>query len=180
MKLTLLIIVFVGLLSCSRSNQKQPTALNKQPLAADPNDLLDTTEFTFEDFGKLESYLAKNKINPSLLETIDFDCVILIYPSDKQIDEMKKEYGEEDFYIIADDNIFYQGTAIGIIDSVGIKHVTVTKQFLRLNGKSKTWELDIRKKNLPAWNILFFKTTKEPTIISSIDLTKSHIIEYFK
>jgi hypothetical protein len=35
-------------------------------------------------------------------------------------------------------------------------------RFIRIVGKANTWDLDIRKENLPAWNLIFFKTTKEP------------------
>jgi hypothetical protein len=91
---------------------------------------------------------------------------------------MKKE-GEEDFYTIADDNGWYQGMAIGMIDSVGIRKTTANGQFLRLKGQQKTWELDIRKKNLPAWNLVFFKTTKAPVIVSTVDLTVDQVKDYF-
>lgn len=140
---------------------------------------VDTTSYDYDSYFKLESYLTKDKVDNKKFETIDFDCAILIYPTVEQIDEMKKEYGEEDFYIAADDNNWYQGQAIGIIDSVGVKMTTVNGQFLRLKGIQTTWDLDIRKKNLPTWNIIFFKTDKEPKIISTVDLTADEVQDYF-
>ena len=82
-------------------------------------------------------------------KTIDFDCAIF-YPSDIQIEEIKKTLGEEAFYLVADDNNWYQGMAIETIDSVGIDKITARGQYLTLNGENKTWTLDIRKDNMPS------------------------------
>jgi hypothetical protein len=92
---------------------------------------------------------------------------------------MKKTEGEENFYIGAYDSNWYQGIAIEKMDSVGIKQISASGQFLRLKGQNKTWDLDIRKKNLPAWNLIFFKRTKEPQVISTVDLTTEKVREYF-
>jgi hypothetical protein len=140
---------------------------------------VDTARFDYDSYFKLESYLTKNKIENEKFETIDFDCAILVYPTIEQIEEMKKEEGEEDFYIAADDINWYQGQAIDMIDSVGITNTAATGQFIRLKGKQETWDLDIRKKNLPAWNVIFFKTDKEPKIVSTVDLTVDEVRAYF-
>ena len=175
------IVAAIGLLGCAKTNN-QPTneVLDSLPvLASDTLEVIDTTKFEYGDYEKLESYLAKSEVKPGRLETIDFDCAIIIYPSERQIAEMTKEYGEDDFSTVADDNQFYQAQAIELIDSVGIKKQTVSRQFLRLIGKDKTWDLDIRKKDLKPWNIIFFKRTKEPMIVSSIDLTIDQVKSYF-
>lgn len=104
-------------------------------------------------------------------ETIDFDCAILIYPTEEKIERMKSDYGEEDFYIVADDNNWYQEKANEIIDSLGVKRIIVRGKYLRLKGESKTWTLNIRRDNLPSWNLVFFKRTKEPQVISTVDLS---------
>lgn len=92
---------------------------------------------------------------------------------------MKKTRDEDDFYAAADDNIWYQGIALEMIGSAGIKSITTKGRFLKLIGENKTWNLDIRKKNLPAWNLIFFNRNKEPEIISTIDLTTKQIVDYF-
>ncbi|MBN8701863.1 MAG: hypothetical protein J0M08_02285 [Bacteroidetes bacterium] len=176
------ILIATGLLSCtSQTQQSDNKALDSlTTISADTIAKIDTSSFGYEDYGKLESYLAKNKINSSSLQVIDYDCAILIYPTENQIKEMEKENGEEAFYTIAEDSQFYQGNAIGIIDSLGIKTIKASGQFLRLKGDNETWDLDIRKKNLPAWNIIFFKSAKEPQIISAIDLTIEQTKHYFE
>jgi hypothetical protein len=128
----------------------------------------------------LDNYLTAGSFDKKVYDLIDFECAILIYPTSEQIDEMKKNEGEEDFYIGADDSNWYQTMAIEKIDLVGIKTITVRGRYLRLRGHNKTWDLDIRKKNLPAWNLIFFKPTKEPKIISTIDLTVDETKNYFE
>lgn len=176
MKPHLIFIIAILLLGCTGKNQQSDskTTDNSATLT------VDTTQFEYKDYQKLESYLSNAKVSDSSFEVVEFDCAILVYPTERQIDEMKKETGEDDFYTIADDCQYYQGVAIGIIDSIGIKTITASKQFLRLKGNDKTWDLDIRKKNLPAWNIIFFKTTKEPKIISTIDLTAEQAKRFFE
>lgn len=176
----------MGLWSCSKSTDIKSLIVipdSSSTIIKDTRSItqtVDTTSFDYDSFFKLESYITKDEVNDGHFEVVDFDCAILIYPTHEQIDEMKKEEGEEDFYIGADDSNWYQAQAIQLMDSVGIKQITATGQFLRLNGKQQTWDLDIRKKNLPAWNLIFFNTTKEPKIISTVDVTFVEIKKYFE
>jgi hypothetical protein len=174
MKLCAFVILGFAFISCSKPTERTDTQADS--LAAVAADT-DTTEIDYEASLKLESYLTKTI--GSEAETIDYTCAILIYPTEEQIEAMKKEVGEDDFYTIADDSQFYLGMAIEKIDSVGIKTATAGGQWLRLKGQAQTWDLDIRKKNLPEWNVIFFNTTKEPKIISAIDLTTTEVRTYF-
>lgn len=174
MKFCILILLGLAFISCSKPSEKTDTPADS--LAAVATDTI-SSEIDYEASLKLESYLTKNIASEP--ETIDYTCAILIYPTDEQMEEMKKEVGEDDFYTIADDSQFYLGMAIEKIDSVGIKKTTATGQVLRLKGQTKTWDLDIRKKNLPEWNVIFFNTAKEPKIISAIDLTTEEVKSYF-
>jgi hypothetical protein len=125
----------------------------------------------------LQSYLTKATDSA---EIIDFDCAVLIYPTEQQMEETKNTLGDDNFYIVADDNNWYQGRAIGLLDSLNIRHETAGGKYLTLKGRTKTWTLDIRKDNLPAWNLIFFKTTKEPRIIPTAGLSITEIKEYFE
>jgi len=127
----------------------------------------------------VQNYLT-TKADESRTETIDFDCAILIYPTDEQIEEMKRQMGEDDFYIVADDNNWYQGTAIRLIDSLNIKKFTASERYLILKGINKSWTLDIRKDNSVSWNLIFFNRTKAPKVISTVDLNIEQVKEYFE
>jgi len=110
---------------------------------------------------------------------IDFDCAVLIYPDEAEIDKMKKEYGVDNFYIIADDNNWYQGMVIEMLDSLGIKKATVHGDSLRFKGESRTWGFDLKRDSLTGWNVILFSRTKGPQVVSTVDLTTQQISDYF-
>ena len=55
-----------------------------------------------------------------------------------------------------------------------------TKQFVKLVGEQISWTLDIRKKDMPAWNLILFKKTKTPLIVPTIGLTTEKVRDYFE
>ena len=187
MRINLIIILSAGLFSCTKTsdnklinNTTDSVGTLEKVEKVEKVETIDATNYDYAELFKLDSYLTKNAIDEERLETVDYDCAILIYPTESQIEEMKRTEGEETFYIAADDSNWYQGQAIGIIDSLGIKTFTAKGRYLRLKGQRETWDLDIRKKNLPAWNLIFFKRSKEPEIISTIDLTVDKARDYFE
>jgi hypothetical protein len=139
-----------------------------------------TPQYDYETLFKLETYLTDSAIVEDSIQVIDFTCAVLIYPTSAQIDSMIADNGEENFYTIADDNNWYQGMAIQKIDSAKVATFSAELPFLRFEGKDNLWTLDIRKKGLPEWNIIFFNPTKEPKIISGIDLSIEQVREYFE
>jgi hypothetical protein len=171
-----LLITLSILLGCSNVDNKSSEEI------VDSSSEKVYTALTLDEYK--EKYDVKNYItvdpDESKTETIDFDCAVLIYPTDEQIEEMKRQMGEEDFYIVADDNNSYQGIAISLLDSLNIKMVTAKDRYLKLQGHNGSWTLDIRKENFLSWNLIFFKRTKEPEVVSTVDLTIDHVKEYFK
>lgn len=179
MILRIILIISLALLSCSKTNHTS-YKVQKEDTVSVKLDTVRKDIFDYESQFKLENYLTEELVDEKKITAIDFDCAILIYPTLKQIDEMKKTEGEESFYIGADDSNWYHAMAIDMIDSVGIRKITVSEEYLRLKGQNTAWDLDIRKSNLPAWNLIFFKQTKEPKIISTIDLNVDEIKDYFE
>jgi len=59
-----------------------------------------------------------------------------------------------------------------------VKIIVAKKDYIQINGNKK-WVLDIRKKSLPLWNLIFFVKEKDPIVVSAIDLDISKIEEYF-
>ena len=176
MRLFSTIILSIGLLSCGKTKE---TTAESDTLKTSKPDSTKVGAFDYDAQFKLENYLADEQADTSKVQSIGFDCTIVIYPTDEQIEEMKKDEGEEDFYVGADDSNFYQSQAMQIVDSVGIKTVMAKKQFLKFTGTEKTWTLDIRKKNLPAWNLILFKKNKSPLATPTISLTSEIVRAYF-
>jgi hypothetical protein len=131
------------------------------------------------DYSLIESYLRTEVIDTTDVETVDFDCAVLVYPTEDQIASMEKEYGD-DFYTVADDAQFYQAAAIEKLDSASIRQVVSnSKRYLKFKGDSREWTLDVRKKGAPEWNVIFFKKEKQPRIAFAIDVNGDSIKSYF-
>jgi hypothetical protein len=180
-----IIAIVVALWSCAKTTDTTSSDTLEDSLSTSVpiSSSVDTSalaDVDYESFFKLESYLTKVVTNDSTLEIVDRDCAILIYPTLEQIEEMKRTEGEENFYIGADDANWYQAQVIDTLDYVAIKTITASRQYVRLKGRKRIWDLDIRKKNLPAWNVILFKTTKEPQIVSMTDLTVDEVKTYFE
>jgi hypothetical protein len=177
--LTITILV-LGLWSCSRPSDKNVGNDGRDTLQSLGQVNTDTVSVDVNDLFKLTSYLDNKVIDTVSLLTIDFDCAFIIYPTDEQMEEMKKEYGEDDFFTIMDDGNYYHGTAIGLLDSLQITTVSATKPFVRFIGTDKTWTLNLTRKGLPTCNLIFFKKNKEPKIIGTAGLSADEIKDYFK
>lgn len=164
------LIIGLGLFGCTNKNRTatpQEDSINSKPASST------LTPDEYNAFYNSDSTVAA----PDLI--IDFDCAVLIYPTAEDINEMKKEYGEEDFYIVADDNNWYQGKAIEKLDSVGIKTTTIDGDSLRFKGIEKTWRFDLKRDSLSGWNIILFNRRKGPQVISTVDITIQEIRDYF-
>ena len=110
-------LLIMVLVACARTkdSKTQTSDLNTSHLQ-----LQDTARIGINQLYLLESYLYDQPLDTAQVIEVDFDCAILVFPSDEQIKQMKIEYGEQDFYIIADDNNWYQGTSIGLLDSANV------------------------------------------------------------
>ena len=122
----------------------------------------------------LESYLSKRKIDPRLVQKIDSACAVLIYPDEEQIKALRQE-GDEVYDATVDDGMYYQGMAIEVFNALNVRTVTAAKRFLRF----QRWLLDIRKKNLPYWNLILFTPTKKPRVVSAPTLERDSVAAYF-
>ena len=104
---------------------------------------------------------VKSKIKTSSYDTlITTPCAVLISPTIKQIDELKAKNGN-DFYTMADDNVYYMGTSIDYLDSLKIKtiakHAKGTIAFKTSNSSLFTMKLDTLY-----WDIILFNGKKAP------------------
>ena len=127
---------------------------------------------------KLESYLTSSITDSVKSQKINFNCAVIVFPNKEQIEAMKNDNGD-DFLTIAEDASYYQTTALQILDSLKIKSLGSTKNYVTFSGDLGEWTLNVRKKGLPEWNLIFFNTKKEPQIISEVTLTAPEAAAYF-
>jgi hypothetical protein len=178
MRLTLIIFVFALWCCSGTSNKKDVVSSDSSKNLAQTK--IDTASVAVNDLFELKSYLDDQKVDTASLQTIDYRCALVIDPTDEQIQEMKKKYGEDDFYTMADDGNYYQATATKLLDSLGIKTVWANKPFVRFIGANKVWTLNLGRKGLPVWNLILFNKNKEPKIVGTAGLTTEAIDNYFK
>lgn len=172
-------LVVVGLVfGCSRSTVSEGSE-DVDSLGVDEMNLVAEDSASNFDYLALESYAYAESVDTSQVDVIDKDCALIVYPTDQQIEDMKKEYGEDDFYTLADDAMFYQSSASENLDSVGIQSLAMKKRYIRFKGANRSWDLDIRKKGAPEWNIILFKRDKAPKVVTGIDLTVDSVKTYF-
>lgn len=139
----------------------------------------DTSAVPLNGLYTFENYLTNEVYDTSLFEVIDYSCAVIVEPTADQILEMRREYGEDDFYIVADDNMWYQANAIGLLDSLKIVRLTVRKPCITFYGHEGQWTMNVRKRGALPWNLIFFNIDKKPIIVSTVDLTAAEITTYF-
>lgn len=102
-------------------------------------------------------------------------AVVGISPDSIQIVEMKKEYGEDDFYTIADDVMWYNGQMLEVIDSLGIDYIHTFKKKVRIITPKDQLEIDNDTTDVK-WRYVYYngKETVETDVFEIINLYKSY------
>lgn len=114
---------------------------------------------------------------------IDQNCAVLIFPTDEQIDHAKAQLGEEDFYIVADDNAFYMSNFIELMDQLNITTITCEKRQLKFFIQPQSLCMDLDQENIPEesyWNALLFQKDKAPIFVDLVAPDVDAIQLYFQ
>jgi hypothetical protein len=93
-------------------------------------------------------------------------CVLFIRPTTEQIEQMKSNYQDEEyFYAMTDDMSFYTVTAIEYLEdkSITVFYLDTIKTVL-FNGK------DLFDFSQLAWDFVLYKKNEAPKIVPAIDL----------
>jgi hypothetical protein len=106
---------------------------SREPSSSEANDS-DTTSVIDQRFYNIDAYLETSVVNNNDVEIIESDCALLISPTEDQIAAMIKEYGEEDFSTIADDNAWYHSSARMLLDSIGVRIISPATRYVRFVG----------------------------------------------
>lgn len=148
----------------------QKESLN-QPIGTNYNSKIKIQEYFIKETGAFNN------------QTISEDCIVLIYPTDQQIAESKEEIGEEDFYIIADDNNFYMSNLIEFMKKINVTTITSNKRILKFIGNSEDYIVNLDKQNAPklaSWNAILFNKNREPIFIDIANFDEEYIVYYMK
>jgi len=132
---------------------------------------------------KNENRKAENTVtSKNLIDTIivKSQIAIIIEPTEKQIEKRKKEVGEEDFYIGADDYMFYINESTKTFNKNKLKILNIKKDkiinFELENGSNSFLELNDEGE---LWQIYLFDPKLKPKKIDMTD-SENEYKNYFK
>src|SRR5262245_48637012 len=106
MRIYSLFLIYILIASCSKTVNNNTGNHVTDSLLDVKNETIhtiDSSGLASNSVFQLASYLTPSATNVQGIINVDYDCAIIIYPTDKQINEMKIADGE-DFYTVADDN----------------------------------------------------------------------------
>jgi hypothetical protein len=124
----------------------------------------------------LENYLLHDADPNS--EAVDFDCAVIVFPTDKQL-QYYKDIQKEDFDESVQSNKDYYDMVKEVIEGVGVKTTSTRAEYLRMIGTTMTWNLTLRKDYLPPWNLIFFTRYHGPKIVPPTEFGTELITTYF-
>jgi hypothetical protein len=133
-------------------------------------------ENDYDSYFELSNYLTNADPTANIVTE---PCAVYIRPTSERIEQLKKEYGEEDFYVVADDNNWYDYQSSELLDSLNIKAVYFESGIIKFQGTSNSWILNMNQPEAPAWNFILFNPNKTPVIASTVDLTIDQLKEFF-
>ena len=143
-----------------------------------PVDEVKTQPSTHEERTRSSKYfIGVPPEDTSLYITINEPCAVIFGPDSTYIAEAKERLGEEDFYIVADDNIWYQAQSIGLIDTLGIKKIYPDKRIINFKGEYEDYVMDLTNSD-EGWIILLFNKRGYPFMIDQVGTTLEQYKEY--
>jgi len=99
-------------------------------------------------------------------------CAVIINPTLHQVDSMKAKIDSNDFYTIADDQVYYESLADSYLDSVKIKQIEKDAKgviaFKTMSGRIFRFKLDTL-----IWHVLLFNGKSKPINADKGDMETS-------
>lgn len=178
----LLLIVIVSSCSNSSTNSIATSSATDSVKQSESADSIATGQASASDdkIMDIATYLVNPVSDTALFIEIKSACAIFSEPSMKELDNMKNEMGDEDFYTVEDDEAFYKSEAGNKLDSMNIRQIYTTKRYLKLKkSDNKLIFVDTRavKDN---WPLVLFNPSKGPEIAGVVDLNETELKTYFK
>lgn len=169
MKTNSLLWIVIILLSCckysSEKSESQTDSLNNVVM-----DKYDSIDIAMQQSLNIKNYLVDNKEVNSDYLFITKNCGVFIVPDSIEISKMKKEYGDESFYIAADDNSYYDFEASQYLDSMRYKCIYPKTRYLKFKVNSDTICIDTKSKYRDGWLSILYKENKVPKFYYSVNI----------
>ena len=155
--------LLLAIASCSIKNDKTETKFQ--------NTLSDS-------LSKVNSTITTFSNNDTLI--VDKNAAIFYSPDSTQIAKRKKEIGEEDFYIGADDYLNYMHTSHDFLESSKLTILDAKdKKYLKFVKNDKTQTIIKLDTLSELWGIYFFDPNKKEKLVDMTIIDEEHR-NYFK
>ncbi|WP_276501518.1 hypothetical protein [Terrimonas pollutisoli] len=113
--------------------------------------------------------------------TINKKAAVFYQPDSTQIEKRKKEIGEENFMIGADDYLFSLHTAHEFVDSIRLPVLEANnKRFLKFIRYDKSQTLIKLDTVSDLWGVYFFDTSKKPKLIDGTRIEEEYKSYFLK
>lgn len=105
--------------------------------------------------------------------TLSENAVVGIAPDSIQIEELKQAYGEDDFYTVMDDILWYNGQTLEVIDRLNINSIHTDKRRVKIITPIASIKIDNDTSQVK-WRYIYFneKEILEKEVFEIIDLKK--------
>lgn len=85
--------------------------------------------------------------------------MVSIAPDSISLNELQEKWGEEDFYVVVDDVIWYHSELMMLVDSFGIKQLNTEKRKIKLTGGKNHWQIDMDTTD-NKWRYIYYDGTE--------------------
>jgi hypothetical protein len=106
-------------------------------------------------------------------------CAVFVSPDSTEIDSLKKLLGEDDFYTIADDYVYYLGDAQHLLDSADITVIHTEEDTLRFLLNSGAIFQIPGKDTTSLFPVYFFNGDEPPLHVEVMDDFRSQYENVF-
>ncbi len=174
----------IAFVSCQNQNATG-TLSSKDSISADtvvsPGEMADKNLADEQPDSALiiQSYLVNNASVKKDFLFISETCGIFVPIDTVQIEHMIKEYGEDDFYTIADDNAFYEYQAAEFLKKMDVKSIYPKIRYLKFKVNGDTVCLNTKSRFNTQGITILYKTNTLPKLYSSIEIEQEYN-SYFK
>jgi len=104
---------------------------------------------------------------------IKYPCAVIVKPTDKQIDSMKKSVDSDAFYTAVDDNVFYTSTASAFLDSMKVKQINEKSKGV-LTFKTKSGKIFKMTLDTMSWQIILFNGVSKPIVADMVNIQSDY------
>lgn len=168
------------LFACESVNKD---GVSNSGLSAMDTSLLETELVNNDSFVKsLVQYKVETAPSSAKVTVIDQPAIVYIRASENQIAKMKEDYGEEDFYTVADDNGFYVSQYSQMLDSLPYSVIRPDTRYLLFKWENESMLIDTEKDGNPTclcWDYVMFNSREAPKLVDDILLPDRRLVTMF-